>query len=106
LKNQDQLLEEGRGRVMVVNATFNNISDISWWSVLLVEETAVPRENHKPAANQWHTLSHNVVSSTHRLSEIRTHTLVVIGTDSIGSYKSNYNTITTTSTPQLLENLR
>jgi hypothetical protein len=24
---------------MVFNATFNNISDISWWSVLLVEET-------------------------------------------------------------------
>jgi hypothetical protein len=25
--------------VMVFNATFNNISVISWWSVLLVEET-------------------------------------------------------------------
>ena len=25
-------------RVMVFNATFNNISVISWWSVLLVEE--------------------------------------------------------------------
>ena len=25
--------------VMVFNATFNNISFISWWSVLLVEET-------------------------------------------------------------------
>jgi hypothetical protein len=24
---------------MVFNATFNNVSDISWWSVLLVEET-------------------------------------------------------------------
>jgi hypothetical protein len=31
---------------MVFNATFNNISDISWQSVLLVEETGVPRENH------------------------------------------------------------
>jgi len=31
---------------MVVNATFNNISVISWRSVLLVEETRVPRENH------------------------------------------------------------
>jgi hypothetical protein len=27
---------------MVFNATFNNISAISWWSVLLVEETRVP----------------------------------------------------------------
>jgi hypothetical protein len=32
--------------VMVYNATFNNISAISWQSVLLVEETRVPRENH------------------------------------------------------------
>jgi hypothetical protein len=32
---------------MVVNATFNNISVISWWSVLVVEETGVPGENHQ-----------------------------------------------------------
>jgi hypothetical protein len=31
---------------MVSNATFNNISAISWGSVLLVEETGVPGENH------------------------------------------------------------
>jgi uncharacterized iron-regulated membrane protein len=30
----------------LINATFNNISVISWQSVLLVEETGVPRENH------------------------------------------------------------
>jgi hypothetical protein len=29
-------------RVMVFNATFNNISVISWQSVLLVEETVIP----------------------------------------------------------------
>jgi hypothetical protein len=29
-----------------VNATFYNISVISWQSVLLVEETRVPGENH------------------------------------------------------------
>ena len=32
---------------MVFNATFNNISVISWQSVLLVEETGVPEENHR-----------------------------------------------------------
>jgi hypothetical protein len=32
--------------LMVFNATFNNISVISWRSVLLMEETGVPRENH------------------------------------------------------------
>jgi hypothetical protein len=33
-------------RVMVFNATFNNISVISCRSILLMEETGVPRENH------------------------------------------------------------
>jgi hypothetical protein len=32
---------------LVFNATFNNISVISWWSILLVEETGVPEENHR-----------------------------------------------------------
>jgi len=35
----------------VFNATFNNISAISWWSVLLVEESGVPGENHRPVTN-------------------------------------------------------
>jgi len=36
---------------LVFNSTFNNISVISWRSVLLVEETGVPRENHRPVAS-------------------------------------------------------
>ena len=36
---------------MVVNATFNNISIISWRSVLLVTETGVPRKNYRPVAS-------------------------------------------------------
>jgi len=51
---------------MMFNATFNNISVISWWSVLFVEETGVPGENHRPVRSHWQTLSHNVVSSTPR----------------------------------------
>jgi hypothetical protein len=35
-----------RFRLIVFNATFNNISVISWQSVLLVDETGVPGENH------------------------------------------------------------
>jgi hypothetical protein len=31
---------------MVFNTTFNNISAITWLSVLLVEETGGPGENH------------------------------------------------------------
>ena len=32
---------------MVFNATYNNISVISWLSVLLAEETGVPGENQR-----------------------------------------------------------
>ena len=35
------------------NATFNNISAISWRPVLVVEEAGVPRENHRPWASNW-----------------------------------------------------
>ena len=48
---------------MVFNATFNNISVISWRSVLLVEETG---ENQQPIVSHYQTLSHNIVSSTSR----------------------------------------
>ena len=51
---------------MVFNATFNNISAISCRSVLLVEETGVPGESHRPVASHRQTLSHIVVSSTPR----------------------------------------
>jgi len=50
-------------RVTVFNATFNNNSVILWQSVLLVEETRVPEENHRPVASPWQ-ISYNVVSST------------------------------------------
>ena len=79
---------------MVFNATLNNISVISWRQDLLMEET---EENHQPDVSHWQTLSHNVMSNTPRLSGIRTHNLVLVGTvaDFIGSYKSNYHTSTT-----------
>ena len=38
-------------RAMVLNASFNNISAISWWSVLLVQETGVPGGNHSSVAS-------------------------------------------------------
>jgi hypothetical protein len=51
-------LEKGGGDLlcrwfcfMVFNATLNNISVILWRSVLLVEETGEPGENHRPAAS-------------------------------------------------------
>jgi len=46
----------------MLNAIFNNISGLSWWSVLFAEYPEKPP-----------TSSHNVVSSTPRLIAIRTH---------------------------------
>jgi len=48
---------------MVFNATFHISSVISWQSVLLVEETGVPGEKHRP------------VASIPRLNGIRTHNI-------------------------------
>jgi len=44
-------------RFMVLNATFNNISVIWWWLVLLVEETGVPGENHQTVASHRQSLT-------------------------------------------------
>jgi hypothetical protein len=63
---------------MMLSATFNDISAISWPSVFVVEETGVPRENNRPVA-------------------------VVIGIDCTGSCKSNYHIITTTMTPDIVK---
>ena len=76
--------------VMVFNAPFNNISVISCpWPVSFIGGgTGGHGENH------WQTLSHNVV----HLSGSRTHNISgdsLIGTNCIGSCKSNYHRITT-----------
>ena len=44
-------ITNNRVRVMVFNATFSDISVILWRSVLLVEETRVPRENDQPVTS-------------------------------------------------------
>jgi hypothetical protein len=50
-------------RVIMFNATFNNILAISMRSVLLVEKTGVRGKKHWPVESHRQTLSHNVVSS-------------------------------------------
>jgi len=63
-KAGDEIMCSGKGGFIVFN-----ISATSGWSVILVEYTGLPGVCHRPAA-----------------------TLVVIGTDCIGTYKSNYYT--------------
>ena len=65
------LYETGWWLVLVYG--FNATSVISWLTVLLMEEIGVTGVKHRPVASHWQTLLHNVVSSTSRLSGIRTH---------------------------------
>jgi hypothetical protein len=51
---------------MVLNATFKNISAISWQSVLFVEETGGPGENHRPVLLSLIEIrTHNISGDRH-----------------------------------------
>ena len=76
-----------RVKVMIFNATFSNISAMSWQLVVLVEDTGVPGENHRPVASQWKSVSHNVVSSTPRMGfELTTLVMQIYSQRIIHSY--------------------
>ena len=48
---------------LVFNATFSNISSISWRPLLVVEEVGVPGENHRPLASNWNFITCGCESS-------------------------------------------
>ena len=83
-------------RVMVFSAIFNSISAISWWSVLLVEET---RESQQIDANHLtNFITWCCIEYTSPWAGFELTTLVMIGNDYIDSCKFNCHAITTTTT--------
>jgi len=56
-----------------------------WW-----RKQEYPKKTHRPAARHWQLYQIMLYRVHHTMSRFELTTLVVIGTDSIGSYKSNY----------------
>jgi hypothetical protein len=72
-------------------------SVISWRSVSFGRGNWSTGENPQPVASHWQTLSHNIVSGTLAWVGLEPTTLLVKGTNGIGSCKSNCHLITTTT---------
>jgi hypothetical protein len=83
--------------LMVFNATFNNISAISWRSVYLWKKLE-DLEKSNDMSQVTNKLYHNVLYIS-LCSRFELTTSVVIVTDCIGSCKTNYHTITAMTVP-------
>ena len=65
----------------------------------IVDARFIGGENHQSDASNRQTLLRNIVSSTPRHERDSNSTLAVIVIDCMGSCKSNYNTMPTTTAP-------
>ena len=76
----------------------SGVSSISWQSVLLVTETGIPRENHRPVASHWLTFFHIMLYRVQiAWSGFELTCLVMIGIYYTYSCKCYYHVITTTT---------
>jgi hypothetical protein len=85
------------------NSNFDNLILLRHplWTCHIKVRGIGPGENHRHAGSHWQTLSHYdvwCIEYTSAWAGLDPTTLVPIGTDCIGSSKSNYHTTTTTPT--------
>ena len=79
--NQNLKCANGLIWFIVFNTTFSNISAISWWPVLVVEEAGVPGVDHGQATGKLYHLRLQVECTLfcNLRSRARTHAVLLIG---------------------------